>query len=574
MDASAYLHSQGWRGAGHSLDHTDRGIRKPLLVSKKVDVLGVGLDKHKAVSDQWWLRAYDQGLKDIGSGKVSALAQVQKHGVNRGGLYGRFVKGDGIGGTIGERALSSTDASTLATPETVTPAEPLDLAAEGDSMAIDMPSAELLTRKRKRAKTETETKKCARRKHERAGKEAKSVEATYENECEVHIAAIRQAEGEQKQKERKQNEAVQKAEIARRLAERNGEAQAGVTVFNDDRLSASRALESGTQDYAAHAQSKSKSGEKAQKYAREKLKRELKRAAKADLPGEKRTNREVQKSNMKARKLRPEKLKEYQRRADAKRIPLETYMKRRDEKFAAKQAEKLGNSCQAGSTAPNGGEANFIAAPATLSDANDASADELGFVVDTAGDAALSAHYAGSKVDGQPLSIEQYRGAPDTPVPLDPSIWEGQNVKDLPKAVRSARKQWMAQRREARKAAKANDARTAKQAKKARSRIKVEDSDAVARTLLTASRKAKGKAGLVDIRGVKDVPLVKVVSRKGEYSKEEMIAATRMAKRVLRDASRDEEADSKRFTKRYKRKKPLERERDRARRASSSYDGV
>ena len=40
MDASSYLKRHGWRGDGHSLDHTGRGIRKPLLVSKKVDVLG------------------------------------------------------------------------------------------------------------------------------------------------------------------------------------------------------------------------------------------------------------------------------------------------------------------------------------------------------------------------------------------------------------------------------------------------------------------------------------------------------------------------------------------------------
>lgn len=108
MDASQYLKNHGWQGSGHSLDGNGRGLKKPLLVSKKVDVLGVGLNKHAAVSDQWWLRAYDQGLQTLGTGKESALAQAQKHGVNRGGLYGRFVKGEGMPGSLGETILPSS----------------------------------------------------------------------------------------------------------------------------------------------------------------------------------------------------------------------------------------------------------------------------------------------------------------------------------------------------------------------------------------------------------------------------------------------------------------------------------
>lgn len=100
MDARAYLKAQGWRGDGHSLDSSDRGIRRPLLVSKKVDVLGVGVNKHAAVSDQWWMRAYDSGLKDLGTGKKSTLATVREQGMYAGGLYGRFVKGEGIAGTF------------------------------------------------------------------------------------------------------------------------------------------------------------------------------------------------------------------------------------------------------------------------------------------------------------------------------------------------------------------------------------------------------------------------------------------------------------------------------------------
>lgn len=111
MDASAYLRNQGWRGDGHSLDQTDRGIKKPLLVSKKVDVLGVGLNKHAKVSDQWWLRAFDQGLKRLGTGEETTLGSVQKHGMLRGGLYGRFIKGEDIPGSIGQSLLPTPEDS-------------------------------------------------------------------------------------------------------------------------------------------------------------------------------------------------------------------------------------------------------------------------------------------------------------------------------------------------------------------------------------------------------------------------------------------------------------------------------
>lgn len=100
MDAAALLKSQGWRGSGHSLDASDKGIKRPLLVSKKVDVLGLGINKHAAVSDQWWLRAFDQGLQNFGKGGSSTLKDVREKGIFAGGLYGRFVKGESVPGTL------------------------------------------------------------------------------------------------------------------------------------------------------------------------------------------------------------------------------------------------------------------------------------------------------------------------------------------------------------------------------------------------------------------------------------------------------------------------------------------
>jgi hypothetical protein len=70
MDAESYLKRHGWRGTGHSLDHTDRGIKKPLLIAHKQDQMGLGTKKaaHKT-DDQWWMRAFDESLKNIGTGK-------------------------------------------------------------------------------------------------------------------------------------------------------------------------------------------------------------------------------------------------------------------------------------------------------------------------------------------------------------------------------------------------------------------------------------------------------------------------------------------------------------------------
>jgi len=174
MDASGYLKKHGWQGSGHSLDGTGRGLKKPLLVSKKVDVLGVGLNKHAAVSDQWWLRAYDQGLATLGTGKESALAQAQKHGVNRGGLYGRFVKGEGVPGTLGQDIWPSTKSGEGAEVKKVEAANGM-LPTPQDSDA----QKEKAERKRKRA-DKAEEKKSKRKadggkedSEEKAAKKAK-----------------------------------------------------------------------------------------------------------------------------------------------------------------------------------------------------------------------------------------------------------------------------------------------------------------------------------------------------------------------------------------------------------------
>lgn len=116
MDSSAYLTRHGWRGEGHALHPTGRGIKKPLLVSRKANVLGVGKKKNDIHADQWWARAFDSGLKsldvnkavvlpgNIGAklGALGALELVKCGGGKWSGLYSGFIKGKGLDGTLGD----------------------------------------------------------------------------------------------------------------------------------------------------------------------------------------------------------------------------------------------------------------------------------------------------------------------------------------------------------------------------------------------------------------------------------------------------------------------------------------
>ncbi|KAG9383106.1 hypothetical protein A1F94_007027 [Pyrenophora tritici-repentis] len=152
MNAEAYLRKQGWQGSGHSLDHTGRGIKKPLLITHKNDQLGLGKKKAAhTTDDQWWLRAYDQSLQTIGTGKDSTLDQVRTQGINRGGLYGFFVKGEQIEGTIGDTSATTTDVSN---PPSGTSTPPTS-ASETEASA---PSKKTTDKKSKRKREESDAK--------------------------------------------------------------------------------------------------------------------------------------------------------------------------------------------------------------------------------------------------------------------------------------------------------------------------------------------------------------------------------------------------------------------------------
>jgi nucleolar protein TMA23 len=137
MDAHAHLLSLGWAGPGHALDsrpsktykqqgkrgldydpkqlatNTGVGLVKPLMVSQRKDRFGIGKKdpKHEpAAGNEWWLKGFETALSNIGKSEsersgtatpVQALVNGQKHQ----GLYGFFVKGQQMEGTIGQEML-------------------------------------------------------------------------------------------------------------------------------------------------------------------------------------------------------------------------------------------------------------------------------------------------------------------------------------------------------------------------------------------------------------------------------------------------------------------------------------
>ncbi|PSR81385.1 hypothetical protein BD289DRAFT_372715 [Coniella lustricola] len=135
MDAHALLTSQGWRGTGHSLHKSDDriGLAKPILVSRKNNVLGVGRKSH-VTSDQWWLNALDEQLKNLDtSGKTSIvqnktagnkatkLDALLTHGAGKysgaNGLYSFFVSGGLLQGTLIKHDEEGSNTEATTTPE-------------------------------------------------------------------------------------------------------------------------------------------------------------------------------------------------------------------------------------------------------------------------------------------------------------------------------------------------------------------------------------------------------------------------------------------------------------------------
>ena len=756
MDASAYLRNQGWRGHGHSLDHTNRGIRKPLLISQKVDVLGVGLNKHAAVSDQWWLRAFDQGLKSLGTGEETTLAQVKKHGIARGGLFGRFVKGEKIPGSIGQSLLPTPEDSEDTSPSTPVKLQDearANMAADAQSEGAvghgnvdEAPSSTMKTTDRKRKRDESIHEKRARREIEKQQKMRANSLRKKQDGTTVIDEAEEARRAKEKEVNRRANDLVLECqrrgiippgpnEIRKGLVPTGANATAMMSGQPSEELQ--KIIEFAGIDPQATSTPKSgrKTSVKAQKYAREKAKHEVKRAAKAYLLGEKLphkmsleekkarkarkklntdrkkaeaakkevermqkreeraekkkrnkaekaaidaivaeqeaaaksdegvpveeeeikgngfddgadeiklglnssgrvkkipgvgpvtrypTKGEKRAKKLKAQEIRaglseeelqarvdavnaqreaqengeaptngtekkeipPEKLEEYQKRADEKGVTLGEYIRRREEKNAIKRAEKMGVPFERVVVrSRNGGKKNTAVKAEPVEESNGGVAvgsppDDLGFVVDTAGDSKLASTSASEiKVTSKSTSSDKKKGPtdfsvqaiaalsqarpidivdetgkeifkwePSMDIPLDPRIWEGQVVKDLPKKIRRARRDWMAAKREKRKAEKAGG--TAPAARKPKGQRKVEAREAFVKQILFESRKAyssgRGGAGVATIEGVPNVSLVKIETRNGPYSKAEVSSARTVARRTQRNVKRQLKAD-------------------------------
>ncbi|KAK5741864.1 hypothetical protein LTR17_003612 [Elasticomyces elasticus] len=616
MDASVYLRKQGWLGEGHSLDQTGKGIKRPLLVSKKIDVLGVGLNKHAAVSDQWWLRAYDQGLKDFGTGKQNLLGQVQKHGHNRGGLYGRFVKGEEVPGTI-EPSLESTPTGSTTPVEKEVGGEMASSAGATLGDATDVP-----TKKRKRGDKYSEQKEIrvkrrresvatvedapskkrkgdtkgseqderrAQRRLDREAKAQKQSESTNQPrpsetsgvdiKSVINLEAVadlksardralerkRQAQiakkdrktmtPEQKRtfkKEQREERALQKAEIAKAEAAKH-------------KASKDAGVEGGV--LAITPQMVKKRG-RPKKKIKEDLKQDqmdgsrvLQHGTNIDI-----SRREVQAGKVrvltveeKKSKLSPEKFQEYLDRAREKEISIDEYIRRRAQKHAIKQGEKLGLS-------KNATVIEELHPPV------ETTANSIAFVVDTTGDESLATKAPKMKKDkdlpqlpefadalakiarNEPVVItddvgeEAFRWDPSVPIPHDKWLWQGVEIKTIPKIVRKARKEWMAGRRESKK--QGLDPTKVEKGevtlKKRKGTRKVEAREGLLWKILLESRqyakdgKLEGRKASeikVEVGGYKDVPLVEVGS--GEFTKGEMSLARTVATRILKREKTD-----------------------------------
>lgn len=109
MDSSEYLKSYGWE-EGEAL--RKGGLKKPILVKHKRDKKGLGSAPGNDDSEAWWERLFDGHLKNLEVGtdskkkgivfkqnKVTATAVSKQSSP----LYQRFVKGEGLQGTIREK---------------------------------------------------------------------------------------------------------------------------------------------------------------------------------------------------------------------------------------------------------------------------------------------------------------------------------------------------------------------------------------------------------------------------------------------------------------------------------------
>ncbi|KAK0115563.1 hypothetical protein ONS96_014017 [Cadophora gregata f. sp. sojae] len=222
MDAHALLTSQGWRGTGNSLHPTSNtiGLSRPLLVSKKVDNLGIGKKQHRT-SDMWWMNAFDSSLKGLDTSKDGQVIQtvtsggldmVQKAGAkwvgSKGGLYSSFVRGEGLGGTINPEESTESEsgkdvASGSGEKKTKRGGEEESKeerrARKAAKKALKAERVELVIEESTPTQTDSETKE-ERKAHRAAKKAGQKVE---ERVVEVEVESAQKSETKEERKARK-----------------------------------------------------------------------------------------------------------------------------------------------------------------------------------------------------------------------------------------------------------------------------------------------------------------------------------------------------------------------------------
>lgn len=107
MDSKGYLKSYGWQ-EGEALKKG--GLKKPVLVKHKKDTKGIGHNANDG--EMWWEQLFDGQLKglDVSVGSkgtdinFTQNKKVSDHEFRKqqSPLYQRFVKGEGLKGTINE----------------------------------------------------------------------------------------------------------------------------------------------------------------------------------------------------------------------------------------------------------------------------------------------------------------------------------------------------------------------------------------------------------------------------------------------------------------------------------------
>ena len=125
MNTSAYLAYHGWKGEGHALQPSGRGLKKPLLTSQKQNVFGLGKTRGSALTNQWWLNSFNKSLKEFDLQDKKAITEslatqaeaksredategVLNKYFDKAGFYARFVTGVGLKGTLGITGFEST----------------------------------------------------------------------------------------------------------------------------------------------------------------------------------------------------------------------------------------------------------------------------------------------------------------------------------------------------------------------------------------------------------------------------------------------------------------------------------